>query len=340
MIKRTIPSLVLMTFLLLGVLTLRDIARAQGCADPQTPEEIFQCAIEGGAAGGQYRPGLEPFKGRPHGASSVEPGADIITTAIFTVIDFAKYVLGTVAIIYITIGGIRLITAGKAIEEVSTKQKQNLLYILIGLFLAIISDVLVQQVFFGDYGECLASATNAQACAEQGSLQIRGVYNFIEVFIASIAVLVIVISGFRLVTSAGEEEVIGKQKKRIGFAVAGLVLVGVSEFIVKEIVFPESGTRGVAPGQGIKLISMITNFVSAFVGTLSFVFMVYGGWMYVISRGNQEQMEKAKKIIIGAIIGIVIAFAAFGIVRTFLSIETEGEPVDDILQEVSGSLSE
>lgn len=326
MFKRNIASFVLVFLFMLGAVAFNDIARAQGCANPQTPEEIFTCSVEGGATQGKYKPGLEPFIGRPHGGSSVEPGADILTTAIFNIIDFAKYVLGTVAIVYITLGGIRLITSGKDIEEVSTKQKKNLLYILIGLFLAIISDVLVTQVFFGDYGECLASETNAQACAEQGALQIRGIYNFIEVFIATIAVLVLVLTGFTMVVSAGDEDLIGKQKKRIGFALAGLVLIAVSEFVVKDIIFPESGALGVSPEKGIRLISMITNFVSAFVGTLSIAFLIYGGYLAVTSIGNPDKLGTAKKIIIGAIIGILIAFAAFGIVRTFLSIDTLGEP--------------
>lgn len=328
---KKITSFIFVFLLILTVLALRNVAQAASTPGEEEILKGFERAIEGTGTGlpQPFKPGLEKFAGRPHGASSTEPGADVITTAIFNVIDFVKYVLGTLAVLYITIGGIKLITAGGEIEEVSKKQKEHIKFIIYGLVLAILSDVLVKEVFFGEYGECLASETNAQACAEQGSIQIRGIYNFIQAFIATVAVLVIVLSGFRLVAAAGEEETISKQKKHIAFALVGLVIVGISEFVVKEIVFPEAGTRGVAPEQGLQLLSNITNFVSSFVGTVSFIFLVYGGYLAVASLGNDEKLGKAKKIIIGAIIGILVAFAAFGIVRSVISVRELGEPSNE-----------
>ena len=64
-----------------------------------------------------------------------------------------------------------------------------------------------------------------------------------------------------------------------------------------------------------------------FAGAVAVVFLVIGGYQYVTSRGNEEAMEKAKKTITAAIIGIVIiimAFAIVQIVNTFLT-----QPVAD-----------
>lgn len=319
-------SFLLVLFFFVGVLGFHNVAFGQaGCDDlsKATPEQILQCAIEGTGA---QKTKLESFKGRPHGLSAFEPGADILTTAILNVIDFVKYLLGSIAVIYITIAGVKLIQAGGKIDEESQKAQENIKYILYGLGLSIIADVLVTEVFFGEYGECLASESNAQACAEQGSLQIRGIYNLIQAFVGSIAVLVIILSGFRMVTSAGEEEVIGKQKKRIAVALIGLIVIGISEFVVKDFIFPEAGTKAVAAEKGVEMIVNITNFASGFVGTISFVFLIYGGWHYIASFGNPEKMGKAKKIIIGALLGIVIAIAAFAIVNTFISEPIEAGP--------------
>lgn len=262
---------------------------------------------------------LGSFAGQPHPSSAVDPGADIITTVIFRVIDFMKYLIGGVAVIYMIISGIKLITASKKIDEVSEKEKENLKFIIYGLILIVIADELITKVFFGDYGECIASASNAAECAKLGGGLIKGIYSFILAIMASLAIFVLILSAFRLITSAGEEENIAKQKKRIAMAIVGILVAAVGEFAIKEVIFPSAGTKGIDAEKAQKLVYSFTNFIAAFIGAASFAMLFYGGYLYVASFGNEEQTGKAKKIIIGAVIGIVIALAAFGIVVTLTS---------------------
>lgn len=274
---------------------------------------------------GGEKTGLNQFEGRYHQLSAVDPGADVITSVIFYVIDFAKYLLGGIAVIYVIISGIKLIVAGKKIDEVSEKEKENLKFIIYGLIMIITADELVTKVFFGDYGECVASATNAAECAKVGGTLIKGIYSLILSVLATVAIFVLVLSAFRLITSYGEEESINKQKKRITMAIIGLILAAVGEFVVKGIVFPEGGTKGIDVAAAQKLVYNFTNFISAFIGAGAFAMLFYGGYLYVVSAGNEEQTGKAKKIIIGAVIGILIAFAAFGIVTTLTNFQTGRE---------------
>lgn len=271
--------------------------------------------------------GLQNFSGRYHQLSNVEPGADVLTSIIFTVIDFAKYLLGGVAVIYVIVSGIKLIVAGKKIDEVSEKEKENLKYIIYGLILIITADELITKVFFGEYGECVASATNAAECAKVGGSLIKGIYGLILSVMATVAIFVLVVSAFRLITSAGEEESIGKQKKRITMAIVGLIIAAMGEFVVKGIVFPSGGTKGIDVAAAQKLVANLTSFIAAFIGAGAFAMLFYGGYLYVISVGNDEKTGKAKKIIIGAIIGILIALAAFGIVTTLTSF-TSGREIN------------
>ncbi|MEK7523626.1 MAG: pilin [Patescibacteria group bacterium] len=263
---------------------------------------------------------LSNFEGKIHQLSSVDPGADVITTIIFTAIDFMKYLIGAIAVIFITVSGIKLITSGKKIDEVSEKEKENLKFIIYGLILIITADELVTKVFFGDYGECVASASNAQECAKVGGSLVKGVYSLILAMMATVGIFVVVLSGFRLVTSTGDEEVIKKQKSRMTMAVVGLIVAALGEFVVKGIVFPEAGTQGIDVEAAKKLVYNFTNFVAAFIGASAFVMLFYGGYLYVMSFGNEEQTGKAKKIIVGAIVGMLIAFAAFGVVATVTSL--------------------
>ncbi|MBP9717766.1 hypothetical protein KBD59_00510 [Candidatus Gracilibacteria bacterium] len=260
--------------------------------------------------------GLNSFQNKPHELSSVDPGADTITSLIFTAIDILKYVLGTIAVIMATISGVKLITAGSKADEAFEKERTALKYIIFGLILVMIADQLVTKVFFGDYGECIASASNAKECSKVGSSLIKGIYDFILAMMASVSLFVLVLSGFRMVSAAGNDDVIGKAKKRIGFSIAGLLVSAVAEFAIKGIIFRDGGKEGIDVASANMLVINFTNFVAAFIGFGSFLMLVYGGYLYVASFGNEDQTGKAKKIIQSALIGVVIAITAFAIVTT------------------------
>ena len=271
---------------------------------------------------GGNKSGLSDFTGQIHKSSSVEPGADIITSVIFRVIDFMKYLIGVLAVIFAIITGIHLVTSGKKIDEVSTKEKESLKLIIYGLVLIIIADELVTRVFFGDYGECIASASNAKECAKMGGSLIKGIYSLILAVMGTVAIFIIVLSAFRMVTAYGNEETIKTEKNRIMYAIVGLIVAGLGEFVVKTILFPDSGAKGIDVAAAQKLVYNFTNFIAAFVGALAFGMLFYGGWLYVVSFGNEESTNKAKKIVISAVIGILIALAAFGIVSTLTTFST------------------
>lgn len=257
---------------------------------------------------------------RTHDQASVEPGADIITSTIFIVIDFIKYLVGAIAILYIMLSGIKLITAGKKIDEVSEKEKETIKLLIYGLVLIITADELVTKVFFGDYGECLASATNAKDCAKVGGSLIEGIYNLILAIIGAIALFTLVLSAFRIITAYGNEETIATQKKNITAAVVGIMISAVGEFVVKGIIFPEGGAKGIDVAAAQKMVFNFTNFIAAFIGAAAFCMLFYGGIKYVLSFGNEEETGKAKKIIISAAIGVAVAFFAYAIIRTISSI--------------------
>jgi len=48
-------------------------------------------------------------------------------------------------------------------------------------------------------------------------------------------------------------------------------------------------------------------------GIFFFVLMVYGGFVWMTARGNEERVTKAREIIWGAIIGIAVTVAAYAI---------------------------
>ena len=75
-------------------------------------------------------------------------------------------------------------------------------------------------------------------------------------------------------------------------------------------------------GQGDlrEFVKTVLNFILGFLGFICVLFVVYSGFLYVTSQGEDEATGKAKKIITNAVIGIIIILASFAIVNTALTI--------------------
>lgn len=73
-------------------------------------------------------------------------------------------------------------------------------------------------------------------------------------------------------------------------------------------------------GQGSirPLILTILNFFLGFLGLLAVLMVIYGGMLYMIAQGDQGKVDKGRKIITYAIIGIIIILISFALVNTIL----------------------
>lgn len=68
---------------------------------------------------------------------------------------------------------------------------------------------------------------------------------------------------------------------------------------------------------------MVGNIVSILLAVIFFiavVFLIIGGFRYVISQGNEEGVEKAKGTITNSIIGLVVVLLAWIIIRVIVAL--------------------
>lgn len=72
----------------------------------------------------------------------------------------------------------------------------------------------------------------------------------------------------------------------------------------------QTGLRGI--------VLTIVNFFLTFLGLLAVIMVIYGGFLYVSSAGNEENVNKAKKILLYAVIGVVVIIVSFALVNTLL----------------------
>lgn len=69
----------------------------------------------------------------------------------------------------------------------------------------------------------------------------------------------------------------------------------------------------------VKIAIKISAWILSITGSLALLFFIYGGFMFLISAGSSERVQKAKQIIIGAVIGVVIVLTSFLIINFIIT---------------------
>ena len=57
----------------------------------------------------------------------------------------------------------------------------------------------------------------------------------------------------------------------------------------------------------------VIGFVLSLVGILFLGLMIYAGLLWMTAQGNEQKVEKAKDLLINAVVGLIIVFAAYAI---------------------------
>ena len=267
------------------------------------------------------------FEGGQHSEAPVDyeyKGVGTIGSTAYFLMDLFKYLMSGVAIIMIVIISIKLITGGSN-EETATKSKKGLGIAIAGLIVIQLADIMVKKVFFGEHGEVLEDKSSAELFAREGAEEIRGIVGFVQIALGAISVLVIIINGIRIMISGGEEEARKKGLKNIGYAAGGLILVLMSELIIRGFIMPEYGEKLPSIEVGKRIFAMATNFISGFVALIAFVMLVYAGYTYVVAGSDESSREKVKKMITGGVIGLILAMGAYAITNTLIKFEEPDE---------------
>jgi len=116
-----------------------------------------------------------------------------------------------------------------------------------------------------------------------------------------------------------------KNKKRFifgviaGFGISFLLLTA-AVFFVSDAAFaqveidPEYGTTfGLGTADLMSTVIKIVQWALGFLGLIAVIMIMYGGFVWMTAAGNTDKVDKAKKIIIRAVIGLVIVLLAWAI---------------------------
>lgn len=75
-------------------------------------------------------------------------------------------------------------------------------------------------------------------------------------------------------------------------------------------------------GQDVTIPVLVGNIIKAglgILGSVSLVAFIYGGFLWLVSAGSAERVDKGFKTMIYAAIGIFVVFASYGILITIIS---------------------
>lgn len=114
------------------------------------------------------------------------------------------------------------------------------------------------------------------------------------------------------------------QKNRILLAfVSGVVflfLLAVPAFAQTDIGLGQAAQIGGGAFGTSDLRSIIVNIVNialGFLGIIAVIIIIYGGWLWMTSGGNPEKLDRAKKTLINAAIGILVIISSYAIITFF-----------------------
>jgi hypothetical protein len=77
------------------------------------------------------------------------------------------------------------------------------------------------------------------------------------------------------------------------------------------------GTPILPEGNLVSIIFRLIQYLLAFLGVIAMVVILYSGFFWMTSAGNDEKVSKAKKTLIAGVIGLSIVLLAFAI-ATFM----------------------
>lgn len=84
---------------------------------------------------------------------------------------------------------------------------------------------------------------------------------------------------------------------------------------------PTGGNQIFTLSQGV---GFVLNIMLSIVGLVAVFFIVLGGFRYITSAGDEEQLKNAKGMIVNALIGVAVVLLALALVRIVSNLASTG----------------
>lgn len=120
------------------------------------------------------------------------------------------------------------------------------------------------------------------------------------------------------------------------------ILIVLSFFIFSQASFAQGGiipTPTGGRGEGDYTLTdimstgiLVSDLILGLVGSLSLLMFVIGGVMFMVSAGSSDKIGKAKNLIVAAVVGLLIVFSSYLIIKFTLSSINSKEQFDGVIK--------
>ena len=155
----------------------------------------------------------------------------IFDTNVGIIITFIKYIIGAVAVIFLTRAGAHMVIAGSSEEDIS-EDKNTILYTSVSLVLLIFSNSLVTKVLY----KMDNPFDNPSIDLGQGVAEAVGLINLIVSFVGPLAMLSLVAAGVMYSLSAANEELRERANKMVKLSLFAIILIYGAFAIVSTVI--------------------------------------------------------------------------------------------------------
>lgn len=141
--------------------------------------------------------------------------------------------------------------------------------------------------------------------------------NWIIGLIGAVLAIVILVSAIQIITSAGAPDRIKSAKERLTQAAISIALLISFRVILGFFAPVVNGTINTSSIDGIgQLFTYAAQLLSYLVGALAVIMIIVGGIQYITSGGSSDKVSGAKKTILYAVVGIILALSINVIIVT------------------------
>jgi hypothetical protein len=145
------------------------------------------------------------------------------------IIDYVKWLLGSIIVLYMVISSVRLISAQGNDEEIKT-QKNNITYGFIGILVILLANNIVNAIYIINSPQETAAASPTTAIGEITSL-----IRLALVFLGPIAIAFTIYAGFYYLSALDNEERVNKAKRMIVAGITAIVIIYAAYALVNTI---------------------------------------------------------------------------------------------------------
>ncbi len=150
--------------------------------------------------------------------------------------------------------------------------------------------------------------------------------DFFKFLIGSIAVIMIIITGGRLILARKKiDDVYPKMKEQMIMLAAGVVMIMVADYLVKNVFFGLEGevyssesAAQAAANRGTEQVKGFYNIAMMITGVLAVFMLIVAGFRLIFAAGNEEEQTKVKKQITWLVVGLFIIGIAEFVVQDFI----------------------